>query len=251
LFERDIIINTHDIFEQFHKEVDETLKKIDEEVSSQSSAFRIKLKEKKSCNLRTSSYVVNQSEKNSKLKGGHRRKLTLDDDWNNPKIKTSFQHMILPSAVLKETAANLDKKQIKKGKKKILSINEVFDDYLSKFHFIYFQKVCENIVKIPIDTINDSYTKQISSYMKFQDQIEEILFMFKDDPQSDYLKSLDLMINDLQLKKEKNLMQITIDTNHTISKISEKHEIFELNKDTNFNDIIGNLVKSLYNILNN
>jgi len=160
--------------------------------------------------------------------------------------------MILPAAVLKEAVSNtLDKKQLKKGKKKILSINEVFDDYLSKFHFIYFQKVCENIVKSPIDIINNSYTNQVSTYMKFEDQIEEILFMFKDDPQSNYQKSLDLMINNLQLEKEMKLMQLSVEINHSLSKLSQNHDMFDLHKETNFNDITGDLVKSLYNILNN
>jgi len=184
-----------------------------------------------------------------------KRKQTFDDErkYMTMRSKSFFQELVMPA--ITNSSKNLlekERKQIKKGwKKKICSINQVFDDYLNKLHFIYFQKVCENICKNSMDIIHASYNKQLNSYLKIDDQIEELLIMSKDDPNSGYSKSIDLMINNLHLEQEKKNFQISVQAKQDINSIIQKCELFELHDDSKINEVTDNLVKGLYNILNN
>jgi len=254
LFEKEVNINAKEILEQFYIKCDESMSIINRDISAQTLSFKQRMKEKKNeatLGNRPGSLAVFNSDKKpaQRLKRNqtiHHSSMVSDERMSTPRFKASFAHMALG---LNSTSTK-DKKQLKKGKKKILSISEIFDEYMNKFHFIYFQKVCENIIKTSMGIINKSYQSQVQSYVKVGDQIEELNLMFNDDPEAHYQKSLELMINNLRLEIDKTYLQISIETKQELSNVIVHHDSFNFQRETNFIEITDALIQGLLKVFN-
>jgi len=257
IFEKGVNINTKEILEQFSIKCEECLQIINNDITLQTLTFRENMRAKKKSEAFDARYASVQvfGSGGGERKTGQRfrqtktsrRERTGSEDYTTPKGKASFQHMALNLNM----GSTTDKKLLKKGKKRIQSINEVFEEYMTKFHFIYFQKVCENIIKSSMDIINENNKLQIKNYMKLEDQVEELLYMFNDDPETNYQKSLELMINNLKLEIDKKYLQIAIDTKHKLSGIIGHRDLFGFQEENNFIDSTDTLVKSLFKVFNN
>ena len=68
-----------------------------------------------------------------------------------------------------------------KYKKKTLTVNEVFEDFTNKFHYVYFKKLCFEFYQIAVVHLNDQYQNKKEAYIKFEDQIQELDIMFSEE----------------------------------------------------------------------
>jgi hypothetical protein len=260
LVDKQVTVDAKGILAEFYRKVGQAEKLIHEDVNIQSSIFQMKRKDFKSnCDFRHKSITIFNTSKKPLSKVKHLKKFSLTDEKFKPRIKNSFQDLMY--TVIKNNSINnevTDKKQIKKGKKKALSITQVFEDFLKKFHCIYFKGVSEFICNSAIDVINKDYIARIAMHFKIQDQIEELLYLYNEDPSnfsltidSNYQKSIDLMINQLELERENNLIEFSTEKQQKLSKITAKNESFGFEQSKSFSEITEDLIRSLINIFNN
>ena len=76
--------------------------------------------------------------------------------------------------------------KIKKYKKINLTVNEIFEDFTNKFHYIYFQNICDQFRTNTVSILNENYHSKLEEYFKYEDDIEE-LYLMLNDGRSDYL----------------------------------------------------------------
>jgi hypothetical protein len=122
---------------------------------------------------------ISNFNKDSKVnkKQAIRKKFTITEDRFTPKLKTSFKNMISP--MLTNSSKNL--KLLKKCRKKIISINQVFDLFLGKLRKIYFKYVCEERCGVINKIFNKYYIDRINNYIKVEDEIEDLIHIDNED----------------------------------------------------------------------
>jgi len=173
------------------------------------------------------------------------RKLS-DDLPNKPKKRRSVFYNYTTPIKMFNLSLHTESK-LNKFKKKTLTINEVFEDFSSKYHYIYFLNLCDTYFKSATLHLNEAYQKKKENFFAFEDQIEELNFMFADEEVNDqYL----LMIDDLKDKRDRNQLPIE---NELKTKIGNLSKLFELSNNTQFQEkfagIIDDLINNLINIL--
>ncbi len=150
---------------------------INNDLQNQNLLFQTSLKHRQLETLRIK--FISNFNKDSKVnnKQAIRKKLTITQDRFAPKLKTSFKNMISP--MLTNSSKNL--KLLKKCRKKIISINQVFDFFLGKLRKIYFKYVCEELCSLIIKIVNKYYIDRINNYIKIEDEIEDLIHLDNED----------------------------------------------------------------------
>jgi hypothetical protein len=70
--------------------------------------------------------------------------------------------------------------KLSKTKKSTLAVSEVFDDYLDKFHYIFFKNVGNTLAEYTIAQYNSNYTNKVNIYKQTEDKVKELEFLKMD-----------------------------------------------------------------------
>jgi len=242
--------NVKEIIENFYKQIDKSSQIMNAETSVQSNYVQEKIKQRKmgvqKMFLRTNS-VANQNhkkmkrhQKSTKVAVAHKRMISEGDQFsatiNSFKLKKNFFNSLL---------TGLDNHP-KKGRK-LLSLNQEFDKYLSSLHDFYMDKFFEIIYNKALNTIKEYFKNKFELYLKYEDQVKEFDYVFGDDFKSSYNKSIELMVNNLLLEREKDFLSLLNETNNKLKVYFDKN----LKLDINYSEEIGNCGEILINNLIN
>ncbi len=115
------------------------------------------------------------------------------EDWDTKKVTNPFtvdEKFIFLSPNLRKTISsenpfhqNKSRFSLKtnfklsKMKKTTLAVSEVFDDYLDKFHYIFFKNVGNTLAEYIIVQYNLNYVNKVNIYKQTEDKVKELEFL--------------------------------------------------------------------------
>jgi len=175
--EKKVKIDIKEIVHNFNSKISDGLSIIESDLSKQLAKFRSNLKEKKFGCVLAKSIPFSRTDKKASKLNSTRKYLSESKFLVNPRI--SFQNIIMPLSEF-----NLNDNDLKNNirKKKVDSINDVFDYFLCKFHNIYFTAVCHYNYNCSLTIINNSFIDKIKCNFKMQNEIDQLNFLCYDDP---------------------------------------------------------------------
>ncbi len=139
-------------------------------------------------------------------------------------------------------------------KRKSLSVNEIFEDFTNKFHYIFFQNLCEKFFKNSVTLLNENYIQKKEKYFKYEDQIKELKIMSADSGKvlltlDNYNDQFILMINELQSQRKLSLGELELDLKSDIQGLFKFLELAQNNEfQEKLSDIIDDLINNVMNI---
>lgn len=139
-------------------------------------------------------------------------------------------------------------------KRKSLSVNEIFEDFTNKFHYIFFQTLCDNFFKNSVTLLNENYIQKKEKYFKYEDQIKELKIMSADSGKllltlDNYNDQFVLMISELQSQRKLSLGELELDLKSDIKGLFKFLELAQNNEfQERLSDIIDDLINNVMNI---
>jgi len=238
VFENKVQSSIKDRIKLFEQQINSSILMIKNDLNTQEDNFKNKFKTIKHKlvigNDRTQSFSVDNNIVRRKLSSNKKPRTRTKSSENVNKQANYFQSYLS------------DRKY---SGSKVKPINDVFLNFLHKFHVLFIERIFENSFNEGLSIVNRSFDVNVNLYKKTEDYIKEMELTFGDDLKDIYQKSVNLMIDTVILEKEKEELKNHLLLKKELTDLYKKMHITHKFGDQILSTVILELVENLINLI--